>query len=1148
MIDLVLPKIKINWEGSFFVNHSLALVNREICKQLIKEQQFDIGIIPYEEDPNFKADSRIKEHYVTPDSPAAITIQHQWPPNFNKPRSDKWILLQPWEFGAIPRKWYIPMKHWIDEIWVYSTYNKESYVRSGIPEHKVKVIPLGVDENLFHFNVKPFELKTKKSFYFLFVGGTIFRKGIDTLLQAYLDEFSAQDDVCLVIKDFGVNSFYKGQTAQQTIEKIKKTPNHPEILYLNEELSVNDLAGLYKACDCLVHPYRGEGFGLPIIEAMACGTPAIVPSLGPAADFCDEDSAFILPSQEELYPVKNLGEIETIIHPWWIKIDKHELKKKMRFVFENREVAKEKGKNASRKILSAYTWKHTTNRVSNLFQQILTSENSSTTDSQKIIQSEIMESAQLVVSQQLALEQSFEILKSLLDVYPNSIASRYYTALFYLKTNDYQSALTYLLYITNILPTKPKGFETEILKVINEHPDTFPSEIWNFIGICFINLKEWNKAVEAFRNAMGKNPRNIEKVIEIYQKLIADFDKNSIPLHIVDLYHDLGSLYLQMKNDFRAKEMFEKALEIDTQRLDIQVKLDQIKKQIFIVNDSYLNPKPKKEIVEADEIFNRIVNFFDSSDSSLRQRREGLLTYVQPGEKVLDIGSSNSFWRGMLNQISSQTVGIDLANVTQAEDFFSKKTSVYDTIFIGNTIERLTPKELLNLLISCIKTLKPNGKIILIAENINHDTLLENFWLDIRHIRPYPLKLVIRILDSLGLHVKESNLLEDHYMYYVVAQKNCYELLWQSPVFNLSGYAEEQKLFLESLKPYPLKIKMELNDFQSKPELQSNEILNYISALQKNQLPHPLIHYQALPAYAFTMPQAPISIGRTMFETDSLPHGWLEKLKNLTEIWVPSEFNKKTFSSAGLDKEKIFVIPGAIDGERYNPKRVKPYNLGDNQSFKFLSVFDWSTRKGWDLLIRAYFEEFKETDDVMLIIKTSKILHPNAHPQKDIVEMVNKLGIKIFPKIRVIDTPLAPEEMIQLYAAVDAFVLPSRGEGWGYPYMEAMTMGLPTIGTRWSGQLGFMDDNNSLLIDIDGIVPVDPSMPPFFHGHNWAQPSVSHLKKLMKQVFENRQAAKMLGNYARQDMLTRFSKENAAGLIYDRINELIKHHYGSSFG
>ena len=132
-----------------------------------------------------------------------------------------------------------------------------------------------------------------------------------------------------------------------------------------------DLAGLYKSCDCLVHPYRGEGFGLPIIESMACGTPAIVPSLGPAVDFCNEDTAFFISSQEETYPDNNLGEIETITNPWWIQINKNELQKKMRFVYENRKIVKEKGQKASQDVLSAFTWKHTSNQVSNLLQQIL---------------------------------------------------------------------------------------------------------------------------------------------------------------------------------------------------------------------------------------------------------------------------------------------------------------------------------------------------------------------------------------------------------------------------------------------------------------------------------------------------------------------------------------------------------------------------------------------------------------------------------------------------------------------------------------------------------------------------------------------------------------------------------------------------------
>ena len=65
-----------------------------------------------------------------------------------------------------------------------------------------------------------------------------------------------------------------------------------------------------------------------------------------------------------------------------------------------------------------------------------------------------------------------------------------------------------------------------------------------------------------------------------------------------------------------------------------------------------------------------------------------------------------------------------------------------------------------------------------------------------------------------------------------------------------------------------------------------------------------------------------------------------------------------------------------------------------------------------------------------------------------------------------LDTRFLPAaDMPRLYAGADAFVLASRGEGWGRPWMEAMAMGLPTIGSRWSGTTMFMDDANSWLID-----------------------------------------------------------------------------------
>jgi glycosyltransferase involved in cell wall biosynthesis len=92
----------------------------------------------------------------------------------------------------------------------------------------------------------------------------------------------------------GDDTFYKGQTAGETIKQIQADPDAAEVLYLTDELSEEELAGLYTACDCLVHPYRGEGFGMPVAEAMACALPVIVTAGGACDDFCSEENAYFV--------------------------------------------------------------------------------------------------------------------------------------------------------------------------------------------------------------------------------------------------------------------------------------------------------------------------------------------------------------------------------------------------------------------------------------------------------------------------------------------------------------------------------------------------------------------------------------------------------------------------------------------------------------------------------------------------------------------------------------------------------------------------------------------------------------------------------------------------------------------------------------
>ena len=117
------------------------------------------------------------------------------------------MVFQPWEYGAIPSAWLAPLCDLVDEVWVPTSFVKGGFVQSGVPAERVQVIPLGIDPDLFSPSGPALPLPTSKKFKFLFVGGTIHRKGIDVLLRAYGRAFYRSDDVCLVIKDMG-GGFY----------------------------------------------------------------------------------------------------------------------------------------------------------------------------------------------------------------------------------------------------------------------------------------------------------------------------------------------------------------------------------------------------------------------------------------------------------------------------------------------------------------------------------------------------------------------------------------------------------------------------------------------------------------------------------------------------------------------------------------------------------------------------------------------------------------------------------------------------------------------------------------------------------------------------------------------------------------------------
>lgn len=366
-------KVHVVLEGTFLDYGSLSKVNREIGKSLVSSGNIKVSKVQIRQEKGVehKEFGNLRKD-LKPRVPSQFDfhLRHHWPPNWRDSKNGKVIVIQPWEFGRIPQAWVdAANQDNIEEIWCYSRAVRNAYIDSGVLPGKLRIMPLGFDPKIYNSDGETYELKTNKKIKFLFVGGTIHRKGPDILLEAFCDAFSETDDVCLVIKDFGSNGVYQGQTFEDEIKNLKNRPGAPEIEYINCELSEWELSGLYGACDCLVHPYRGEGFGLPVLEAMACGLPVIVTEGGATDDFVSEEFGWKIPSRKKMIGGK-VSKIPLEGDGWMLEPDKNALTSILRSIFFTPELLIEKGRSAQEYAHANHSWDHTSTRIKNVFIQL----------------------------------------------------------------------------------------------------------------------------------------------------------------------------------------------------------------------------------------------------------------------------------------------------------------------------------------------------------------------------------------------------------------------------------------------------------------------------------------------------------------------------------------------------------------------------------------------------------------------------------------------------------------------------------------------------------------------------------------------------------------------------------------------------------
>jgi len=424
-------------------------------------------------------------------------------------------------------------------------------------------------------------------------------------------------------------------------------------------------------------------------------------------------------------------------------------------------------------------------------------------------------------------------------------------------------------------------------------------------------------------------------------------------------------------------------------------------------------------------------------------------------------------------------------------------------------------------------------------------------------------------------------------------------LVWYGPVKSKSGFAAEARYYATSisevLQNFYTRHYGDVPDDSVLETLPVNEMVTVMGLLNKPDTTGNVVSVcHSTPTHWFgdsdcPPPNSAFRIGRAMFETDGMPPGWADQCNLMDEVWVPSKWNVETFAKAGVERRKLFVVPEPVDTEnKFNPENVgTPYplpvpprndaNLPALQQlmqvfaqtnaaaktavattaesgaaatpktvYKFLSIFKWHKRKGVDVLLRAYCEEFRADEPVALYIK-SQFYHedPESALESQLREISDSLKNNDLPRIKLLNEWIPDTRLPALYKAADAFVLPSRGEGWGLPVAEAMSMGLPAIATDWSGTTEFLnkDVGRPVKYTLRDLSPEDgedmyTGGANELSGHKYAEPSVEDLRKQMRWVYDNRADAKKLGAAAREHMRRNYSPPVIARLVTHRVKEV----------